>query len=957
MSNSFYKTLLFKFSKFLIHFTILISVFTASSQNIIHVTNYFKNEYKGGNQNWDITQDEKGNIFVANNNGLLTFDGAKWGLLNFPFNTIIRSVAYDRNRVYSGSFEEFGFWESDSINEWKYTSLIPLLGDTKLHNDEFWKIVKHNNCIYFQSFGTILVYDYKTIKSIDIPGPVLFLLQSNNRLFVQQINGGLFEVIDQKLKFIEGSQIFQNTEINSLVSLSINEMLIGTSSKGVYKYNGVIFSAWDSDYSEELKESKINNGIRLNDKIVFGTILKGIYVYNLTGKLLNHVASNTSLQNNTILALHGDQNGNVWVGMDKGIDYISFNSPIDVYEDKEMETGAVYTACIYKNELYVGTNQGVYFFSIKSDGKFDNKQFIKNSQGQVWFLKVIDNKLYCGLNDGTYLIDNHQLRQVSNVSGGYNLKKISWQEKEYLIQSTYSTLVLYSNNNNTWTKSNSLDGLVAPFRYLEMDFLGNLWLGHSIKGLLMIQPSKNLDSIVSIKSIGKKEGFIDNTNKVFKVDNRIVLPSGKQLYRWDDVNNQVIPYDDLNDQLEGFESSVAIAPVPENKYWFVKKNEIGMFEVLFGKAKLLYRMIPQMYGLNLVENYENIVSLNDSLNLICLDNGFAILNIYSMNQLKEVNKPPVIKDVLALSSKGESVIIRSNNESKNQVANKFNNFSFSFTSNEPIGQRKFYQYKLEGIDNNWSDWTYGSEVTYKRLPFGNYTFLVHTINSKGIKTPPARFVFRIKPPLYLSIYAFLIYISIIGLLVFYLRLYIKRRFRQQKAILLQKEQEKISAQKEKAEQLIIKLENEKLQAEISYANSQLANNTISIIKKNELLIEIKDQLEKIKNDLGYRIPNKYYDGIYKLIDHNITSEHDWEMFEKLFDQAHENFFKRLKSAYPDLTSSDLRLCAYLRLNLSSKEIAPLINITIRGVEERRYRLRKRLNLLSDQNLTDFILTF
>ena len=193
--------------------------------------------------------------------------------------------------------------------------------------------------------------------------------------------------------------------------------------------------------------------------------------------------------------------------------------------------------------------------------------------------------------------------------------------------------------------------------------------------------------------------------------------------------------------------------------------------------------------------------------------------------------------------------------------------------------------------------------------------------------------------------------------VIFLRLYIKRRFKTQRNILIKKEQEKIRMEKETVEQEIIKLSNDKLQAEISHKNSQLANSTMSIIKKNELLIEINSELDNFKEELGYRIPNKYYDRIKKLINQNIESEHDWEMFEDLFDQAYENFFKRLKTGYPDLTPSDLKLCAYLRMNLSSKEIAPLINITISGVEERRYRLRKRLNLPTDQNLTEFILSF
>jgi FixJ family two-component response regulator len=89
----------------------------------------------------------------------------------------------------------------------------------------------------------------------------------------------------------------------------------------------------------------------------------------------------------------------------------------------------------------------------------------------------------------------------------------------------------------------------------------------------------------------------------------------------------------------------------------------------------------------------------------------------------------------------------------------------------------------------------------------------------------------------------------------------------------------------------------------------------------------------------------------------MKNESEWEAFEALYDQAHGDFFKRLKADFSGLTPSDLRLCAYLRMNLSSKEIAPLLNITVRGVEERRYRLRKRMNLGSDENLTERIMTY
>lgn len=167
----------------------------------------------------------------------------------------------------------------------------------------------------------------------------------------------------------------------------------------------------------------------------------------------------------------------------------------------------------------------------------------------------------------------------------------------------------------------------------------------------------------------------------------------------------------------------------------------------------------------------------------------------------------------------------------------------------------------------------------------------------------------------------------------------------------------MSRYREKAEKEIIKLKNEKLRAEIDHKSSQLASNTMAIMRKNNLLSTIKNELQFQKEKLNNSFPDKSYNKLMKLIEAGVEDEHEWEIFEQLYNEAHGNFFKRLKDTYPQLTPSDLRLCAYLRMNLSSKEIAPLLNISVRGVEERRYRLRKRLDISTETNLTELIMTF
>ena len=158
--------------------------------------NQFKPEiYKAGNQNWDISIDGDGVVYFANNSGLLVENGIKSTLYQLPSKTIIRSVAAVNDRVYTGTFEDVGYW-TQTKDGLQYQSLSDLSPELSLDNQEFWKTVEHNKKLYFQSFGMLLVYDGNSLKSLQIPGSILFLLNSDNRLYVQQIGGGIFEIID-----------------------------------------------------------------------------------------------------------------------------------------------------------------------------------------------------------------------------------------------------------------------------------------------------------------------------------------------------------------------------------------------------------------------------------------------------------------------------------------------------------------------------------------------------------------------------------------------------------------------------------------------------------------------------------------------------------------------------------------------------------------------------------------
>jgi DNA-binding CsgD family transcriptional regulator len=145
-----------------------------------------------------------------------------------------------------------------------------------------------------------------------------------------------------------------------------------------------------------------------------------------------------------------------------------------------------------------------------------------------------------------------------------------------------------------------------------------------------------------------------------------------------------------------------------------------------------------------------------------------------------------------------------------------------------------------------------------------------------------------------------------------------------------------------------------LQTEVIHKSKELANSTMNIIHKNQILTDLKNEMmEMSDNQSGIDISE--IKSLIRKIDIELEDKQNWSVFETHFDRVHENFFQRLREKHEELSPKDLRMCAFLRMNLSSKEIAPLQNISIRSVEISRYRLRRKLKIPHEQNLTDYIM--
>ena len=278
-----------------------------------------------------------------------------------------------------------------------------------------------------------------------------------------------------------------------------------------------------------------------------------------------------------------------------------------------------------------------------------------------------------------------------------------------------------------------------------------------------------------------------------------------------------------------------------------------------------------------------------------------------------------------------------------------NNIGFSFAVAEfDKYQEVEYQYQLKGIYDNWSNWSAKSNELFKNLSFGEYDFNVRARINGDETVNTASFRFTIARPWYLTKGMISLYILAALLFSFVVHSFYKRYYRRQREKLLEKAKNELELKKLENEQQLMSFKNEKLKDDIESKNRELALSTMSLIKKNEFLNTIKNELKDFQD-------NKDLKSVVKIIDKNINNTDDWKLFEEAFNNADKDFLKKIKQKHGSLTSNDLRLCAYLRLNLSSKEIAPLLNISPRSVEVKRYRLRKKMNLAHETSFTNYIL--
>ncbi len=942
----------------------------ANSQGIPFTVNFSKAEYNGGTQNWSITQDEDGIIYVANNNGLMEFDGGNWRVTPVKNHTIVRSLALGKNsRIWAGAQSEFGYFEPNSRGILTYHSLRNLLPSPPIA--DVWRIaVADDQTAFFQTSKMVFSIKGDSLRSFKSITTFLFLGKANGRILAQDAQAGLVEwTSGDSMKVIAppppGFGI-----ISSLMPWSKDTILLTAQNGRIWALSGNQISPWHTQADGFLLQNRIYTAAMLPDgKLALGTSQGGIVILDRQRKPFVFLNKKNGLQNNNILTLFTDRQGNLWAGADNGVDYILVNSPFTfLLPDGDLE-GAAYCANLDGPWAYFGTNNGLYAAPLPPDKMLANSVFslVPNTQGQVWSISRASKELFVGHHNGPFRLSRPlQADFIGVFPGPWTYMEIEGHDNLMLV-GAYHGLHLFERRGATWQILRSYPEFQQEScRILAMESPHILWIAHPYRGIYRAELSPDFLDI-DVAFFNSRNGLpSDNSNYVYKIGSEILFTTEKGIFTFDDLKGAFEPYPLLNSFFPSPGSVKYLHEGPNGEIWFVAGDEVGYLEVSQDTParKFRKRTIPFLKG-KILPGFEFILPYDPQHVLFGTDRGFILYDRRS----KPTRPPGVLLRDLSFSSPKDSLVATERKHqflgSASQAAmvfkHKENSLKFGFTLPwYGRHERIEYAYMLEGLDKRWSEWSEKTEKEYSNLRPGSYSFKVKARFSDLPETPPTVFRFQISPPWYTHRLAYILYgLMAIGIFV-YLVFAPKQRFKREKEFLTtehRRKEEDHRRRTEAAKQELDRVRQEKLQAEIAYKNKELASTTLHLLQKGEILHKIQDDIQRIARSCNEQDTRKDLLSLTKVLAQDAQLDADWGQFAQHFDQVHSEFLRRLRERFPELTPRDQKLCAYLRMNLSTKEIAPLLNISVRGVEISRYRLRKKLHLEKDANLTDFLLTF
>ncbi|TDS17434.1 triple tyrosine motif-containing protein [Sphingobacterium paludis] len=945
-----------------------LTLFGQNPLGVPMVHHYSKGVFQGGSRTWDIKQDSRGVMYFANNEGLITFDGKYWKRYPLPNHTIVRSIAIDQHdRIYVGGQGEFGYFEPNDRHELTYFSLKALLPKGQEQFADAWNTIVIDNATFFRTTQGIFEYRDGQIKVYPASVSWEFMGKAGNQLFAQDVQHGLLKFSQGKWRTVLKKNDFDQKKIAAMAVLGNHSLLISTLTQGDYilrDSSAVLLPASKPPYELYTPSLSIIN----TKEYVVATASEGCVIRDEQGSVLQRLGLAEGLQNKNVSTVFVDRQKNIWAGVDNAIVVISYGSAIRYFRPNLENDVTGYSALVFNHKLYLSSSNGAYVTTLQPQHKnhslsANNFRLLAESDGgEAWRLTEVNGQLILTHNRGLFTLENDRVVALKPGAGTWlPLPLSAVYPVDRVLLGTYYGLDLMQFKGGKFEKVTTLKGKTDSYRFLELDNHGGIWASHPYRGIYRLTISndgKHYEARLFTEKDGLPSSF---QNYVFRIKSRVLFTTRNGVYEFDQHKQQFLPAKDYQDF-----SGLPIKYLQEDRdgnLWFCSEKKIGV--AYRNTANPGYRIayLPELEG-HQTSGFENIYPYDRNNIYIGSEKGVIHIDFENYNAVKQ--KPKVLLSSIKATGGRDSILfdgysrhsskgITAGSTSEPQLPATFDSFLFKYASpSYGIHGHMAYSYCLVGYDKEWSAWGTETEKAYTNLPNGSYTFKVRARNNLAEVSDVAAYSFVIRPPWYKSIWAVGLYLFLFLFLVYALVIWQKGTWKKQQAAFNKKLAQLRYIHQleiEKNEKEIVKLQNEKLEHEVLTKTKELASTSMQLMENTGALSKLRVELAKLEVGEDESRDLKKITSLLNDVEKN--SSH-WDQFASHFDELNDGFMHRLKEKNPALSRNDLKVCAYLRLNFSTKQIAQLQNISVRGVEIHRYRIRKKLGIDSQMSTSDYL---
>ncbi len=894
----------------------------------IGVTNYGLEQYQAGLQNWGLDTDGY-NIYVANNQGLLLYNGNDWQLLQTPTHNVLRDVAVIDKRVYVTGNDELGYWTKTNNGKYSYVSLWEQVEKLGIPHDVFWTMIPFGNELYFRSYSNIIKYDGKKLSPVVLGDCYVTIFNTPNNIVGQHITG-TFKSLGGSDKLSEFPASGNSEKvIRFCCPLEKNEFLM------VYQDGSIAIIRGESIEKITCLKGQHNESLNVegadyrNGIIVVATLGNGLILYDLKKRTCIPFDNKQFKDFNFHRAKFIDDR-KIWCTTDVGITSVDL-SPSSFIQWRVEDIGVFFGALAHNENTFIATNRGL----------FNGEGRMETAYKGLLPLAFTDMKGDLLVGTTSNLFRYNQVHQNFEPFHSFNgvrcFEYVTRQGHEYLMMRGYAGLGILEWRDGRWEFRNAVDGTEDYDLFLP-ESPSRIWAQTNGKGLELLTLSNDLSKVESQLFFDKIGDYaLIGDIHPFKIESQVYFATPHDIYTFNAQSHEFVPNRELtetfcpdNCRLE------AIGVFPNGKIWTYRNDILSIYRIDNGRPYMDKSFPLSDNPLVLYDRHYTLSLINDSTLLAATLQGIQRFNLEAETSAgKDFRIEAVSYDI------GKESFWISPVETTVDLPNSATNITFRLTGSVS-DQTRYYSYLFEGLQKDWSRWQKSGYIRFSSIPFGTHQLTIR--DSQGHRLVQT---VSIAPAGYMQWWAILLYvlaISGIALLLFWRVEYRKRRKIRH---LLEKENARL--QNELKEQ-----ENRALREKVHAQETEMVSNLKILTQKQELIDCISAEIEKQKKNLGERWPNKNYMRLLKIIQDGATETDKLLTFENFFVEIHKDFMDRVHAKHPELSGGELRLACLIRANLANKEIAAVMAIGVRSVEIKRYRLKKKFGLSNEKSLTTYI---